>query len=146
MVSITPPPLSELVDQLIETTAPDAQTLFDRGEEAVKAIDTEAIGIWLQIVRRLTGKENAGQGMMEVTEIVPTAFQHVMRETQIACAALHASMQTYFQSQMAAIMRQPVVVSPEENRKHTVIGIKGMHGNALAVREYLQSQRSKREE
>jgi len=143
-VSPTPPPsLSALAHQLTEITQPDAVALLQRGEQSVIALDREAFTLWSQIVLGITHMEDVNAGMIEVARSIPEVMPMQMGETQRACAALRADLQQYFNSQMQALMGASVTASRETNLKHIVIGLKGMHSNALAVQQYLRQQRSR---
>ncbi len=121
-------------------TAPSAKEFLEQGEFTIVRIDQEARCIWDRIVMTLTGARNASAGIHTMSQLVPTAVIRIFEQTHNACVALNVNEPQYYASLLAAVYGQQVSDSPELNLKHTIIGIKGMHGQALAVQEHLQNQ------
>lgn len=138
----TTPSALELARQLVEMTAAEASELLAKGEQAVGTIDREARDLWDRIVVLMTGKDDPMIGMQSMPRLVPEAVPMMFRETQRACEVLRVDMQEYFRGQIAGLMGRPVAVPADENLKHTIVGVKGMHGQAIAVHAHLRQRTS----
>lgn len=143
MVCQASPNIPDLVTRLIEMTSPDAGAIMQMGESAVNRLDREVEVLWKNIICCVTRLSCPAQGIVQMTGMIPGFYPALDGGHQRACEELQVSMQSYFQSQMQAVMGQGVTVTSEENMKHTVIALKGVHDGAVALLRYLQRSQNR---
>ena len=139
MISQVPPSLADLVNQLVDLTAVEPAALFSQGEQAVRKIDLAASAIWSQIVCQITEQTDPMIGLQQILFLVPDFMPLSQSEIQRACIALQVNFTNYVRSRIDALSEIPPTVSAAENLKHTIIGIKAIYGNVLAVQRHLRN-------